>query len=342
MIRPWRIALIAGDGIGHEVVPAAGEVLATCGVSVELRELVAGWACFQETGTSLPEATLQGLQQVDGALFGAVGSPSHPVPGYRSPIVELRRWLDLYANLRPCRSAPLAGSREGIDLLIVRENTEGLYAGRERRDGDMAIAERLVTRSASARIARVACEQARRRRQQLTVVHKANVLRITDGFFREVVLEVTAGYPDLRVDEGLVDSTAYHLVRDARRFDVILTTNLFGDILSDLAAGLTGGLGLAASANLGDSFVLAEPVHGSAPDIAGQGIANPLAAIRAAALLLHGLGEVTAGQRIEQAVDQVLTAGPHTPDLGGHATTREVTQAVIANLVQFVVRTSVR
>lgn len=339
MNRPWRIALIAGDGIGREVVPAAAEVLAASGVPIEFQELAAGWACFEETGTSLPEATLQALQQVDGALFGAVSSPSHPVPGYRSPIVELRRWLDLYANLRPCRSAPVTDSQDGIDLLIVRENTEGLYAGRERRDGDVAIAERVVTRGASARIARVACEQARQRRQHLTVVHKANVLRITDGFFREVVLEVAAGYPDLQVDEGLVDSTAYHLVRDARRFDVILTTNLFGDILSDLAAGLTGGLGLAASANLGDSFVLAEPVHGSAPDITGQGMANPLATVRAAALLLHGLGEAAAGQRIERAVDEVLTTGPHTPDLGGRATTGEVTQAVIANLEQFVVRT---
>lgn len=332
MSRPWRIALIAGDGIGLEVVPAAAEVLAACGVPIEFRELAAGWACFQATGTSLPEETLQAFPQVDGALFGAVGSPSHPVPGYRSPIVELRRWLDLYANLRPCRSAPVAGSQEGIDLLIVRENTEGLYAGRERRDGDVAIAERVVTRSASARIARVACEQARQRRRHLTVVHKANVLRVTDGFFREVVLEVAADYTDIQLDEGLVDSMAYHLVRDARPFDVILTTNLYGDILSDLAAGLTGGLGLAASANLGDSFVLAEPVHGSAPDIAGQGIANPLAAIRAAALLLHGLGETAAGQRIERAVDQVLATGPHTLDLGGRATTRAVTQAVIANL----------
>lgn len=332
MNQPWRIALIAGDGIGLEVVPAAAAVLAACGVPIEFHELAAGWACFEVSGTALPEATLQSLQNVDGALFGAVGSPSHPVPGYRSPIVELRRRLDLYANLRPFHSAPVAGSQVGIDLLIVRENTEGLYAGRERRDGDVAIAERLVTRGASARIARVACEQARQRRRHLTIVHKANVLRVTDGFFREVALEVAASYPDLYVDEVLVDSMAYHLVRDARRFDVVLTTNLFGDILSDLTAGLTGGLGLAASANLGDSFVLAEPVHGSAPDIAGQGISNPLAAIRAAALLLHGLGEVTAAARIERAVEQVLASGPHTPDLGGRATTREVTGAVIAHL----------
>ncbi len=332
MNRPWRIALIAGDGIGLEVVPAAAEVLAACGIPIEFSELAAGWACFEVSGTALPEATLQLLQQVDGALFGAVGSPSHPVPGYRSPIVELRRWLDLYANLRPFRSAPVAGSQEGIDLLIVRENTEGLYAGRERRDGDVAIAERVVTRGASTRITRVACEQASQRRRHLTIVHKANVLRVTDGFFREIALEVAADYPDLHVDEVLVDSMAYHLVRDPRRFDVVLTTNLFGDILSDLTAGLTGGLGLAASANLGDTFVLAEPVHGSAPDIAGRGVANPLAAIRAAALLLQGLGELAAASRIERAVEQVLATGPHTPDLGGRAITREVTGAVIAHL----------
>lgn len=332
MTQTWRVALIAGDGIGLEVVPAAAAVLTATGLPIVFQELAAGWTCFTETGTALPEETLHALQQVDGALFGAVASPSQPVPGYRSPIVELRRWLDLYANLRPCRSAPVAGSQDGIDLLIVRENTEGLYAGRERRDGDVAIAERVVTRSATARIARVACEQARQRRRHLTIVHKANVLRVSDGFFREVVLEVADDFPELRVEESLVDSTAYHLVRDARRFDVILTTNLYGDILSDLTAGLTGGLGLAASANLGDSFVLAEPVHGSAPDIAGQGIANPLATIRAAALLLRGLGETAAAQRIEGAVDQVLITGPRTPDLNGRATTSEVTRAVIANL----------
>lgn len=332
MSRSYRIALIEGDGIGREAVPAAASVLAACSLAIEFQELAAGWDCFEETGTALPAATLRALQASDGALFGAVSSPSHAVPGYRSPIVELRRRLDLYANLRPFRSAPVAGSQEGIDLLIVRENTEGLYAGRERRDGDVAVAERLVTRDASVRIARVACEQARQRRQQLTVVHKANVLRITDGLFRGTVLDVAAGYPDLRVDEGLVDATAYHLVRAASRFDVIVTTNLFGDILSDLVAGLTGGLGLAASANLGERFVLAEPVHGSAPDIAGRGIANPIATIRAAALLLHGLGEAAAAQRIERAVDHVLLSGPHTPDLGGRATTQQVTEAVVRHL----------
>ncbi len=332
MSQIWRVALIAGDGVGLEVTPAAAEVLTASGLTIEFQELEAGWACFERTGSALPEETTDALQQVDGALFGAVGSPSYPAPDYRSPIIELRRWLDLYANLRPCRSAPVGGSHANIDLLIVRENTEGLYAGRERRDADMAIAERVVTRSASARIARVACEQARARRQHLTLVHKANVLRISDGLFREVVLGVAADYPDVQVDERLIDSMAYHLVRDASCFDVVLTTNLFGDILSDVAAGLTGGMGLAASVNLGDNFVLAEPVHGTAPDIAGRGIANPLAAIRAAALLLRGLGEVTAGQRIEAAVERVLRAGPYTPDLGGRATTREVSQAVIANL----------
>jgi homoisocitrate dehydrogenase len=272
------------------------------------------------------------LAQMDGALFGAVSSPLHAAPGYRSPIVQLRRELDLFANLRPLVSAPVPDSRPGVDMLIVRENTEGLYAGRERQEGNIAIAERVITRRASERIMRVALEQARRRRGRVTLVHKANVLRVTDGLFRAAALDVAAGFPDIEVEEGLVDSVAYRLVREPAHFDVIVTTNLFGDILSDLGAGLTGGLGLAASANQGDHFVVAEPVHGSAPDIAGQGIANPLAAIRAGALLLRSLGQAAAASRIEAAVNRVLACGPLPPDLGGTATTVTVTQAVLAAL----------
>ena len=206
---------------------------------------------------------------------------------------RLRQAFDLYANLRPLVSAPVPGSRPNVDLLIVRENTEGMYARRERLEGDTAIAERVVTRRASERIMRVALDKARQRRGLVTLVHKANILRVSDGLFREAALSVASAYPDVQVEEGLVDSVAYRLVREPAHFDVIVTTNLFGDILSDLAAGLTGGLGLAASANQGEHFVVAEPVHGSAPDIAGRGIANPLAAIRAGALLLRSLGPVS-------------------------------------------------
>ncbi len=238
--------------------------------------------------------------------------------------------------------------RPQVDLLLVRENTEGLYAGRERREGDTAIAERVITRHASERIARAAFELARQRARRrplsltidnsqltshtssVTVVHKANVLKLTDGLFREACLDVAQEYPDVEVREMLVDAAAMWLVKDPSRFDVMVTTNLFGDILSDLAAGLVGGLGVAPSANLGAGPVAVfEPVHGSAPDIAGKGIANPIGAILSAAMLLEHIGRPEAARRVRQAVATTLAAGILTPDLGGTATTKQVTNAVI-------------
>ncbi len=338
---PYTIALIPGDGIGREVIPVAATVLEATGLPLEFVELEAGWETFQRAGTALPLATVEALRDCHGALFGAVSSPSRRVPGYRSPIVALRRLLDLHTNLRPLVSAPVPGSRPGVDLLVVRQNTEGLYVGRERLspDGETALAERVITRRATARVAQVACEQARQRAQsrpnglpppgqpprpRLTVVHKANVLPVTDGLFREVALTVAEAFPDVSVEEQLVDSMLYRLIREPERYDVVLAPNLYGDILSDAGAALVGGLGLVPSANVGDNFVLAEPVHGSAPDIAGQGIANPVAAIRAGALLLHHLGCTWEARAIEAAVQAVLQEGPHTPDLDGRASTRAV------------------
>ncbi len=298
------IILINGDGIGAEVIPAAHQVLAALNLPLEFVNADAGFGTFEKTGNALPEETIQLCASADAALFGATQSPMTKVDGYRSPIIQLRRRFDLFANLRPAQ-------REAIDLLIVRENTEGLYSGRERLedDGETAILERVITRTASERIVRAACEQARSRRGQLTIVHKANVLKETCGLFRRVALEVTAEYPDLRVNELLVDTAAMLLVQDAPRFDVLVTTNLFGDILSDLAAGLTGGLGIAASANVGAGrFGVFEPVHGSAPDIAGTGSADPRAAILSGALMLAHLGyaEVAATLRT------LTYATPHT------------------------------
>jgi len=333
----YRIALIPGDGIGREVTPAARQVLEALGAPFEFVELDAGWATFERTGAALPDATLAALRTCHGAIFGAVSSPSHRVEGYSSPIIGMRRALDLYANLRPIVSAPIAASRPGIDMLIVRENTEGLYVKRERlsEDGETAIAERVITRRASTRIARMAFEQARTRSQAsdraplVTIVHKANVLSVTDGLFREAVLAVAVDYPDIAVEEQLVDSMIYRLIREPARYDVVVAPNLYGDIISDGAAALVGGLGLASSANVGDDFVLVEPVHGSAPDIAGQGIANPLATVLAAAQLLDSLGEPDAANRVRRAVDSALESGPHTPDLGGRATTVEVARVVV-------------
>ena len=323
-----RVCVIEGDGIGQEVIPAAVEVLQATGAPVRFAWAEAGWECFQKKGTALPEATLEMARSSDAILFGATASPSHPVAGYVSPILTLRQTLDLYANLRPTRSWPLPGCRPGVDLLVVRENTEGLYVRRERSDGETAVAERVITRRASQRVVRRACELARARQGRLTIVHKANVLSQTCGLFRQVALEVVAEFPGLEVEELLVDTAALRLAQDPTRFDVLVTTNLFGDILSDEAAGLVGGLGLAASANVGEGAGLFEPVHGAAPDIAGRGIANPLAAILSGALMLRHLGEGEAAARVEAAVEQVLAEGLRTPDLGGQAATAEVTAAV--------------
>ncbi len=335
--KPYRIALIPGDGIGQEVVPAAAQVLMATGIPIRFVELEAGREAFDKTGDALPNSTLDALHQCDAALFGAVSSPSHRVPGYRSPIVALRRHFDLYANLRPARTIAhpaFASSTESVDILVVRENTEGLYVGQERveANGHRVIAERVITRRASRRVARVAFEQAQRRKRHLTVVHKANVLRESDGLFRESVLEESRAYPEVKVDEGLVDSVAYRLIREPEAFDVIVTPNLYGDILSDLLAALVGSLGIVPSANLGDNFAVFEPVHGSAPDIAGKGIANPIATIRAAAMLLDFLGERETARSVNHAVDTVLHRGPWTPDLGGNASTVEVTDAVIKQI----------
>ncbi|MGQ9828709.1 MAG: isocitrate/isopropylmalate dehydrogenase family protein [Roseiflexus sp.] len=356
---PYTILIIPGDGIGSEVIPAAVAVLRTTGLPFRFEEADAGWECFQRRGDALPSATLAAARTADAILFGAVASPAYPVAGYRSPIVRLRRELDLYANIRPVvDDLSEHGSdsrRRKVDLVVVRENTEGLYAGRERveDDGATAIAERVITRRASARIMRVACDLARARRSardgsdappgKVTVVHKANVLRETCGLFRSVALEVAQAYSDLQIEELLVDTCALQLATHPERFDVIVTTNLFGDILSDVACAWGGGIGLAPSANLGERHALFEPVHGAAPDIAGKGIANPLAAIGCVALLLdHLAGRAPTslaaamrgwGERIRNAIRLARAIGPHTPDLGGGAGTTDVTNAVISHMI---------
>ncbi len=332
------ICLIPGDGVGKEVVPAAAEALQTLSLGWTFMEAEAGFACFEKNGSALPEVTMTKVRQSDAVLFGATSSPSGMVAGYRSPILALRKELDLYANLRPVFSLPGDFSRPGIDLLIVRENTEGLYSGREHMEGDTAIAERVITRRGSERIVRVACEQAMQRAGMrgkapvVTIVHKANVLKLTDGLFRECALKVAAQFPAITIKELLVDSAAMNLVKSPQAFDVIVTTNLFGDILSDEASALVGGLGVAPSANLGSGTPVFEPVHGSAPDIAGQGIANPVGALLSSAMMLETLGEPQAAVRLRQAVLETLASGLRTADLGGLAGTTQFTRAVCARL----------
>lgn len=326
------LVVIPGDGIGREVIPAAVRVLRAALPELETVDAEAGWTTFEQQGTSVPEATLSAVRTTGAALFGAVQSPTRPVAGYTSAILTMRRELTLYANLRPVRSLPRPGARPGVDLLVVRENTEGLYVGEEcsTDDADVAEATRRVTRAASERIGRIAVDLARER---LTIVHKANVLPQTDGLFRDTVWQIAADRPDLEVEELLVDVAAYHLAGKPERFDTLVAPNLYGDILSDLAAVWCGGLGLAPSLNLGDDVALAEPVHGSAPDISGRGIANPIAAVLSAALLCrYHWRRLDVADTIESAVGRALAAGAATPDLGGNLSTEQMTEAILARL----------
>ncbi|MBS1251168.1 MAG: Homoisocitrate dehydrogenase [Anaerolineales bacterium] len=332
-----KLCVMEGDGIGREVIPAAVQVLRAVMPDLEVVPAEAGWACFQKRGTSVPDETLEAIRECGAALFGAVASPARKVEGYRSAIVTMRQALNLHANVRPVRSWPLASSRPGVDLIIVRENTEGLYAGRERLEGDdTAIAERVITRAASERVARTAFELARSRgRRRVTIVHKANILPLTDGLFRDTVRDVATHYPEVEVDELLVDTAALWLIRDPTRFDVVVTTNLFGDILSDAAAAWGGGLGMAPSLNWGDGVAVAEPVHGAAPDIAGQGIANPIAAILSGALLLrHVWGRPAEADAVERAIGATLEAGLRTPDIAAPGADTTSTEGMTGEIVQ--------
>jgi homoisocitrate dehydrogenase len=334
-----RLCVIPGDGVGREVIPCAVDVLKHIIPGLQIIDADAGWDCFRRTGRALPDETKARIAECGAALFGAVSSPSKKVEGYRSPIIEMRQHFALYANLRPTRGIRLedeSGTERRtskVDLLIVRENTQGLYAGRERMQGDEAIAERVITRAASERIGRVALEMARARRKQLTIVHKANILPVTDGLFRDAVRAAAPDFPEVAIDEALVDTAAMLLASRPEQFDVIVTTNLFGDILSDVASVWGGGMGVAPALNLGPAVAIAEPVHGSAPDIAGTGVANPAGAILSTALLLrHHWREPALADRVERAVYGALESGVRTPDLGGRATTGQMITTIRANL----------
>ncbi|KAJ3157050.1 homoisocitrate dehydrogenase [Geranomyces variabilis] len=352
------IGLIPADGIGKEVIPAAQQVMeAVLPSRFSFIHLDCGFEHFQKTGIALPPDTVRQLrEECAGALFGSVSSPSHKVAGYSSPIVALRKQLDLYANVRPVVS-PIGGTGKPIDMVIVRENTECLYIKSERitdtPNGKVAFADRQISEHASRRIGRIAFSLAAQRlahrrktakagaatpTAKVTIVHKSNVLSVTDGLFRESVRasqQDDAHFAEVEVEEQLVDSMVYRMFREPEVFDVAVAPNLYGDIISDGAAALVGSLGVVGSANVGDDFVIGEPVHGSAPDIAGRGIANPIASIRSAALLLARIGEPEAAARIDAAVDAVLANNDMrvlTPDLGGKGTTAGVTDAVIKGL----------
>ncbi len=337
----WHLLAIPGDGIGQEVIPQAVRVLQAVDPEVRVVWGDAGWATFRRTGTALPADTLRLAHEVDAVLFGATASPPYRVAGYQSPILALRRAFELCVNLRPIRLWPgVPALHPRLAVWVVRENCEGLYIQEERSpEPGVAEAVRRITRQRSLAVAQEAFRLAMRlaesadRPPRVTVVHKANVLPLTDGLFREAALQVAQAFPQVEVEEMLVDAAAMHLVRSPERFEVVLAPNLYGDILSDLAAGLAGGLGLAPAANLGRGTPVFEPVHGSAPDIAGRGVANPTAAILAAALALDHLGRHQAARWVEQALERTLREGYVTPDLGGEATTVTFTDRVLQHLV---------
>jgi len=328
----YRICLIEGDGIGHEVVPAAKRVLEAAGFDAEYIDAQAGYEHFLETGTSVPLETLEKVKDAHATLFGAATSPSKKVPGFFGAIRYMRRQLDLYANVRPTKTRAVKNAFVDVDLVLVRENTEGLYVEQERRYGDTAIADAVITKRASERIGKYAANLAMQRRKRLHIVHKANVLPVTQGLFLETIMDVANKVEGLETRDIIVDNCAMQLVRNPTQFDVLVATNLFGDILSDLAAGLVGGLGIASSGNIGDQYAVFESVHGSAPDIAGQGVSNPTATVLSAVMMLEHIGEHEVAARLDRAVDKVLLEGPLTRDLGGTADTQTFTNALIRAL----------
>ncbi len=325
-----KLCVIPGDGIGPEVTSAAVRVLQAATSDVEICNAEAGWQVFCELGNSVPDESLAMLRECRAGLFGAVSSPSRKVDGYRSAIITLRKELNLFANLRPIKGVWADSGNPDIDILIVRENSEGLYSGIERSDGERAVAEKVVTRSASVRLAHLAIKVANANNiERATIVHKANILPITDGLFRDSVREVLESSSSLAIDESLVDIAAYRLVAQPETFRMLITMNLYGDILSDLAAHWCGGMGRAPSLNLGDEFALAEPVHGSAPDIAGQGVADPSATILSLSLLCrYQWHEPELADRLEQATILAI----RQRDSGRALTTVEITDLVIEQL----------
>ena len=329
----YRITLIPGDGIGPEVTAATQAVIHAAGVDVDWEIHHAGQEVERLTGTPLPASVMDSVRKNRVALKGPVGTPIGK--GFRSVNVTLRQTLDLYANVRPIRSLPGVEPRFDVDMVIVRENTEGLYAGLELMIlPGVAQSIKLTTEKSSLRIAEFAHRYAEQHgRKRVTFVHKANIMKISDGLALDCARRVAAKHPTVEAAEMIVDAAAMMMVRDPNRLDVLVTENLYGDILSDLGAGLVGGLGIVPGANIGDEAAVFEAVHGSAPDIAGKGLANPTALIQSAVMMLRHIGETAAADRIERSLTALFRAGKvRTKDLGGEASTSEFTRALCAEI----------
>ncbi|MGD0817454.1 MAG: isocitrate/isopropylmalate dehydrogenase family protein [Methanomassiliicoccales archaeon] len=327
-----NVVVIGGDGIGPEVIASAVKVLEAVRAPLDLTFARMGLECFRQTGTYLPDETMAALNRADACLFGAITSPDASVKDYRSPILQLRKHFDLFANVRPvARLMPDLGIGD-LNAVIVRENTEGMYTGIEHSENGVVTLERKVSEKACHRLVRYAIEHCRQEGiLKITCVHKANVLRLSDGLFKRIFYEEVAG-SGLEANDLLVDAAAAALIMKPQQFGCLVTLNLYGDILSDEAAAVVGGLGFAPSVNHGDKFDLFEPTHGSAPDIAGKGIANPTAAILSSTMMLKSMGLKDDAEMIKNAVISTLRSGVRTPDAGGKATTWDYTQAVLAKL----------
>ena len=336
----YKISLITGDGIGPELSESAISVLNTIqekyGIEFEISKLIAGDKALEQTGKALPDDVVETIKNSDVCLKAPVGESAADV------IVVLRRMLDLYANIRPSKSYPhMPALRDDIDMVIVRENTEDLYTGKEFSLGDSAVALRIISEDASKRIAKYAFETAKQRNsmKKVTCVHKSNVMRVTDGLFAKACIEVSKDYPGIEFEEMYVDACAMNLIRQPEKFDVVVTTNLFGDILSDESSQVVGGLGMAPAANLGDNFALFEPVHGAAFDIAGQNIANPSSFLLSIKMMLDWLGAKHNDQKcfematkLESTIFDLVKSGIKTKDIGGDKTTLEFTKQITDNL----------
>ena len=336
----YKISLITGDGIGPELSESANSILNTINDKFDLKfqvtKLSAGDKALSETGHALPSETVDVIKNSDACLKAPVGETAADV------IVVLRRMLDLYANIRPAKSYPhMPALRDDIDMVIVRENTEDLYTGQEFQIDGAAVALRTISDKASERIARYAFDAARQRnlKKKVTSVHKKNVMRVTDGLFADACKRVSLDYSDIQFEEMYVDACAMNLIRQPQEFDVVVTTNLFGDILSDESSQVVGGLGMAPAANIGEQFALFEPVHGAAFDIAGQNIANPSSFLLSIKMMLDWLGTkhddkkcFTVGQELESTIFDLVKSGVKTKDIGGNVTTEEFTRNITNNL----------
>ncbi|MET3506211.1 isocitrate/isopropylmalate dehydrogenase family protein [Halalkalibacter oceani] len=360
-MKNYQIAIMEGDGIGPEIVRETVKVLEAVqrkcpALSLSFKPLPVGLSAYEQHGSTLPKETLESLKQCDAGVLGPVTTHIYEVhdPNMVNPSGKLRKQLDLYANIRPSRNFPgVPGRYDNVDMVIVRENTEGMYADRSLYEGDgevmptpdTVMSFRVVTRKASERLAKVGFELAEHRRRSVAVIHKMNVLRRGCGLFVDSCRQIAKQYEDVAVSDYHIDAFSMFMVQKPEQYDVVVTTNMFGDILSDLAAGLVGGLGLAPGLNLGDHFMLAQATHGSAPDIAGKNIANPIAEILSAKLMLEWLGirnkdeqAITAAALIEMAVERTLLKGVKTGDLGGSATTGQFGDELVRQLENIEIR----